>query len=64
MTELKEYTGKITIDLEVSLLTKSKKEALELLEKIYPLINLSYEGEIPELIDWDTHFVPADWELQ
>ncbi|MDJ0507338.1 MAG: hypothetical protein PX635_19220 [Nostocales cyanobacterium LE14-WE12] len=74
MTEIKEYTGLLRINLEVTLHAKSEKEALELLENIYPLISLSYmdielnrydiEDEIPELIDWDTHIDTAEWELE
>jgi hypothetical protein len=64
MTKLKEFTGILEIKLEVTLPAKSKKEALELLENIYPAITLSYGDNIPDLIDWRDNIDYADWELQ
>jgi hypothetical protein len=64
MTKLKEFTGILEIKLEVTLPAKSKKEALELLENIYPAITLSYRDNIPDLIDWRDNIDYADWELQ
>lgn len=64
MTKLKEYTGILTINLEVTLPAKSKKEALELLENIYPAISLSYGENIPDLIDWRDNLDYTDWELE
>lgn len=67
MTEIKEYTGRLTIDLEVTLSAKSKKEALELLENIYPAITLSYAENEPEpehLMYWSDNIDTAEWELE
>lgn len=64
MTERKEYTGILKINLEVTLPAKSKKEALELLENIYPTITLSFGENIPELLDWRDDIDTADWELE
>ncbi|QDB71425.1 hypothetical protein Mic1_56 [Microcystis phage Mic1] len=64
MTERKEYTGILKINLEVTLPAKSKKEALELLENIYPTISLSFGENIPELLDWRDDIDTADWELE
>lgn len=64
MTKLKEFTGILRIELEVTLPASSKKEALELLENIYPAISLSYGENIPDLIDWRDNIDYADWELE
>ena len=64
MTKLTEYTGIMRIELEVTLPASSKKEALELLENIYPAISLSYGENIPDLIDWRDNIDYADWELE
>ena len=64
MSKLKEFTGILTINLEVTLPAKSKKEALELLENIYPAISLSYGDEMPNLLDWRDNIDYADWELE
>ena len=64
MTKLTEYTGILRIDLEVTLPASSKKEALELLENIYPAISLSYGENIPDLIDWRDNLDYTDWELE
>ena len=67
MTQLTEYTGILTIKLEVTLTAKSKKEALELLNEIYPDITLSF-GEnvedLPDLIEWCDDSDDADWEIE
>jgi hypothetical protein len=64
MTKLKEYTGILEIKLEVTLPAKSKKEALELLNEIYPAISLSYGENIPDLIDWRDDLDYSDWEIE
>ena len=64
MTKLTEYTGIMRIELEVTLPAKSKKQALELLNEIYPAITLSYGDNIPDLIDWRDNIDLADWELE
>ena len=64
MTKLTEFTGILEIKLEVTLPASSKKEALELLENIYPAISLSYGENIPDLIDWRDNIDYADWELE
>ncbi|MCA2693195.1 MULTISPECIES: hypothetical protein [unclassified Microcystis] len=64
MTKLKEYTGILTINLEVTLPAKSKKQALELLNEIYPAISLSYGENIPDLIDWRDNIDYVDWEIE
>ena len=64
MTKLKEFTGILRIELEVTLPAKSKKEALELLENIYPAISLSYGDEMTNLLDWRDNIDYADWELE
>jgi hypothetical protein len=64
MTELTEFTGILEIKLEVTLPASSKKEALELLENIYPAITLRYGDEMPNLLDWRDNIDYADWELQ
>ena len=63
MTKLKEFTGILRIELEVTLPAKSKKQALELLNEIYPAITLSYGDEIPNLVDWRDNIDHVDWEL-
>ena len=64
MTKLKEFTGILRIELEVTLPAKNKKEALELLENIYPAITLSYGDEMPNLLDWRDNLDCVDWELE
>ena len=64
MTKLTEFTGILRIELEVTLPAKSKKEALELLENIYPAITLSYGENIPDLIDWRDNLDYVDWEIE
>jgi hypothetical protein len=64
MTKLKEFTGILRIELEVTLPASSKEEALELLENIYPAITLSYGDEMPNLIDWRDNIEYVDWELE
>jgi hypothetical protein len=64
MTELKEYTGKLTIILEVTSHAKSEKEALELLETIYPHITLSYGENATDLVYWSDNVDTAEWELE
>ena len=64
MTKLKEFTGILRIELEVTLPASSKKEALELLNEIYPAITLSYGENVPDLIDWRDNIDLADWELE
>ncbi|MFM7883189.1 MAG: hypothetical protein ACKO8H_15660 [Microcystis panniformis] len=64
MPKLKEYTGLLEIKLEVTLPAKSQKEALELLETIYPAITLSYGENMPDLIDWRDNLDTAEWELE
>ena len=64
MTKLKEFTGIIRIELEVTLPAKSQKEALDLLENIYPAISLTYGENIPDLIDWRDNLDYADWEIE
>ena len=64
MTKLKEFTGILRIELEVTLPASSKEKALELLENIYPAITLSYGDEMPNLLDWRDNIDYADWELQ
>ena len=64
MTKLTEFTGIMRIELEVTLPAKSKKEALELLNEIYPAITLSYGENVPDLIDWRDDLDYADWELE
>lgn len=61
---MKEYTGILEINLEVTLPAKSKKHALELLNEIYPAISLSYGDKIPDLIDWRDNIDTADWEIE
>jgi hypothetical protein len=63
MTELKEYTGKLTINLEITVPAKSEKEALELLNEIYPEITLIYGENVPELISWQDDLDYIDWEI-
>ena len=63
MTKLKEFTGILRVELEVTLPASSKKQALELLENIYPAISLSYGENIPDLIDWRDNIDYADWEI-
>lgn len=63
MTEIKEYTGRLTIDLEVTVHAKSEKEALELLENINPAITLRYEENVSDLMYWDDNIDTAQWEL-
>ena len=63
MTKLTEFTGILRIELEVTLPAKNKKQALELLENIYPAISLSYGENIPDLLDWRDNIDYADWEL-
>jgi hypothetical protein len=64
MTELKEFTGILRIELEVTLPASSKEKALELLESIYPSITLSYGDEMPNLLDWRDNLDCVDWELE
>jgi hypothetical protein len=64
MTKLKEFTGILRIELEVTLPASSKKKALELLESIYPAISLSYGDEMPNLLDWRDNLDCVDWELE
>lgn len=64
MTEHKEYTGTLTINLEVTLPAKSEKEALELLENIYPHINLSYGENEPDYIYWSDNIDDCQWEIE
>lgn len=64
MPKLKEFTGILEIKLEVTLPATSKKQALELLNEIYPAITLSYGDNIPDLIDWRDNIEYADWELE
>ena len=64
MTEIKEYTGRLTIDLEVTLHAKSEKDALELLENIYPAITLSYGENVPDYMYWGDNIDTAEWELK
>lgn len=64
MTKLTEYTGILRIELEVTLPAKSKKQALELLNEIYPAISLSYGENIPDLIDWRDNLDYTDWEIE
>ena len=64
MTQLTEYKGILTINLEVTVPAKSKKEALELLNEIYPAITLSYGENIPDLIDWRDNIDHVDWEIE
>lgn len=64
MKKLKEFTGILRIELEVTLPASSKEKALELLENIYPAISLSYGDEIPNLVDWRDNIDHVDWELE
>lgn len=64
MTEIKEYTGKLSINLELTLHAKSEKDALELLENIYPAITLSYGENVPDYMYWDDDIDTAQWELK
>lgn len=64
MAEIKTYTGIFTINLEVTLDAKSEKEALELLENIYPDITLSYGEKEPDLMYWGDDIDTAQWELK
>ena len=64
MTEIKEYTGILPINLKVTLHAKSEKEALELLENIYPEITLSYGENVPDLMYWEDDIDTAEWELE
>ena len=64
MTKLKEFTGILRIELEVTLPASSKEKALELLNEIYPAITLSYGENIPDLIDWRDNLDYSDWEIQ
>jgi hypothetical protein len=64
MTKLKEFTGILRIELEVTLPASSKEKALELLESIYPSITLSYGDEMPNLLDWRDNLDCVDWELE
>ena len=64
MPKLTEFTGILEIKLEVTLPASSKKEALELLENIYPAITLSYGENMPDLIDWRDNLDYVDWELE
>ncbi|MDY7048073.1 MAG: hypothetical protein RPG89_05495 [Microcystis panniformis WG22] len=64
MKELKEFTGILTINLEVTLPAPNKEKALELLENIYPAISLSYGENMPDLIDWRDNLDYVDWELE
>ena len=64
MSKLKEFTGILRIELEVTLPASSKEKALELLENIYPAISLSYGDEIPDLIDWRDNIDCAEWDIE
>ena len=64
MAKLTEYTGILRIELEVTLPAKSQKEALALLENIYPAISLTYGDEMPNLLDWRDNLDFVDWEIQ
>ena len=64
MTQLTQYTGILTIKLEVTLAAKSEKEALELLKEIYPDITLLYGEKAPDLIDWRDDLDYTDWEIE
>lgn len=64
MTKLKEFTGILRIELEVTLSASSKKQALELLENIYPAFTLSYGDNEPDLMYWSDNIDTAEWELE
>lgn len=64
MTQLKEFTGILRIELEVTLPASSKEKALELLNEIYPAISFSYGDEMPNLLDWRDNIDYADWEIE
>ncbi|MDY7048361.1 MAG: hypothetical protein RPG89_07010 [Microcystis panniformis WG22] len=61
---MKEFTGILTINLEVTLPASNKEKALELLENIYPAITLSYGENMPDLIDWRDNLEYVDWEIE
>ena len=64
MTELKEYKGILTINIEVTVPAKSEKEALELLENICPYLEYSVVDEIPATTRWRDNIETADWEIE
>lgn len=64
MTKLKEFTGILRIELEVTLSASSKKQALELLENIYPDITLSYGENVPDYMYWSDDIDTAEWEIE
>jgi len=64
MKKLKEFTGILRIELEVTLPASSKEKALELLENIYPAISLSYGENMPNLIDWRDNIDCAEWDIE
>lgn len=64
MTELKEYKGILTINIEVTVPAKSEKEALELLENICPYLEYSFVDEIPATTSLRDNIETADWEIE
>ena len=62
---MKEYTGTLTLTIEVTIKAKNKDEALSFLDDLYPNITIENDGKREiEIVDDNLSLIEFNWELK
>jgi hypothetical protein len=62
---MKEYTGTLTLTIEVTIKAKNKDEALSFLDDLYPNITIENDGKREiEIVSDNLYLIENDWELE
>lgn len=62
---MKEFTGTMTIQVEVTLKAKSKKVAEKMFEDLFPNVSIENDGELEiDIIDERNNLDDTEWEIQ
>jgi hypothetical protein len=62
---MKEYTGTLTLTIEVTIKAKNKDEALSFLDDLYPNITIENDGKREiEIVSDNLGLIENNWELE
>ena len=62
---MKEYTGTLTLTIEVTVKAKNKKEASSFFDDLYANISIENDGtQVIEIVNDNLGLIENNWELQ
>lgn len=62
---MKEYTGTLTLTIEVTIAAKSRKEASSFFDDLYLNISVENDGtQVIEIVNDNLGLIENNWELQ